>query len=596
MFRTLSQKALVGTISVFALVAALGASNYWTASTLGAALEDAETDADMIRTHMSADMMHDALRADVLAALTARDPASGLTIAEVNAGLKEHADAFRAAIAHESELNVADSVRAALKGVEAPLADYIAAAEKLVAEAETDPASALAGLPNFMKQFEALEGAMESVTEVMSENGATDLATANANADFAMVLVAIVAGLGLLFACGLAFGIDRLLIKPIRKMTDAMTRLAGGDDTVDAPYVARGDEIGEMGTALAAFKQAGIDHREAQKVAQSRNEAVVNDSFGEGVSRLAEGDLTYRLERDVPAAYEQLKQDFNIAMDKLQQAMRGINENSTGVKTAASEISHAADDLSRRTEQQAASLEETAAALDEITATVRKTADGARQANSVVAEAREEAERSGEVVRNAVSAMGEIEGSSRKIAQIIGVIDEIAFQTNLLALNAGVEAARAGEAGRGFAVVASEVRALAQRSSDAAKEIKTLIMASTQQVEGGVELVNKTGGALQKIVVKVAEISMLVSEISASTQEQSSGLAQVNTAVNQMDQVTQQNAAMVEESTAASHALAGEADALMAMVSKFRVGSALNAVAAQQQRVAAFAATVGRSR
>ncbi len=596
MFRTLSQKALIGTISVFALVAALGASDFWTATTLTAALKDAEVDGDMIRTHMSADMMHDALRADVLAALTARDPAAGLSIADVKAGMKEHADSFRAALAHESELNVAPAVREALKGVETPLAEYIAAAEKLAAMAEVDPASAMAGLPGFMKQFEALEGAMEAVTDVMSADSQASVIAANNAGNFAMMLVAIVAGLGLMIAAALAFGIDRLLIKPIKTITAAMTRLAGGDETVDAPYVGRGDEIGEMGSALAAFKQAGIDHREAQKVAQARNEAVVNQSFGQGVSRLAEGDLTYRLEQDVPAAYEQLKQDFNLAMDKLQAAMRGINENSTGVKTAASEISNAADDLSRRTEQQAASLEETAAALDEITATVRKTADGARQTNAVVAEAREEAERSGEVVRNAVSAMGEIEGSSRKIAQIIGVIDEIAFQTNLLALNAGVEAARAGEAGRGFAVVASEVRALAQRSSDAAKEIKTLIMASSQQVEGGVELVNRTGEALQKIVVKVAEISGLVSEISASTQEQSTGLAQVNTAVNQMDQVTQQNAAMVEESTAASHALAGEADALTAMVSKFRVGSAANVVAVQQERVAAFAARIGRSR
>jgi methyl-accepting chemotaxis protein len=190
--------------------------------------------------------------------------------------------------------------------------------------------------------------------------------------------------------------------------------------------------------------------------------------------------------------------------------------------------------------------------------------------------------------------MGEIEKSSRQIAQIIGVIDEIAFQTNLLALNAGVEAARAGEAGRGFAVVASEVRALAQRSSDAAKEIKTLITASSQQVESGVDLVNRTGEALQKIVAKVADISGLVSEISASTQEQSSGLAQVNTAVNQMDQVTQQNAAMVEQSTAASHSLAGEADALTAMVARFRVGTADGTVAAQQERVAAFASRKGR--
>ncbi len=594
MFNTLSQKALAGAVSMFALVAVCGGANYWSTTTLTASLADSAVDGDMLRSHLTADMMHDALRADVLAALVAASPDSGVSIADVKTSLKEHADEFHAAIAHERSLEVAPEVKSALGGVEAPLNEYVTAAQRLVLLAETDPAGALAGLPAFMKQFEVLEGAMEDVTNVMSADATASVVMANANADIAEIMIAIVIAAGLLIAGLLAFGISALFIKPVKKITDAMTRLAGGDESVEAPYVGRGDEIGAMGGALAAFKQAAVDHREAQKALQAQNEAVVNESFGAGVSRLAAGDLTYRVEQDVPEAYEQLKRNFNAAMDKLQAAMRGINDNTGGVKTAASEISHAADDLSRRTEQQAASLEETAAALDEITATVRKTADGARQANTVVAEAKSEAERSGEVVRNAVAAMGEIEGSSRKIAQIIGVIDEIAFQTNLLALNAGVEAARAGEAGRGFAVVASEVRALAQRSSDAAKEIKTLINASSQQVENGVELVNKTGGALQKIVTKVAEISGLVSEISASTQEQSSGLAQVNTAVNQMDQVTQQNAAMVEESTAASHSLAGEADALTAMVSKFKVGAALNPVASQQQRVAALAMQMNR--
>jgi methyl-accepting chemotaxis protein len=594
MFRTLSQKALAGAVSMFALVAVCGGANLWSTTVLTTGLLDAETDADMLQSHMTADMMHDALRADVLAALTSLSPGSGLSMADVKAGMKEHTETFRAQLSHEGELDVSDEIRAALADVQQPLNEYIAAAERLVALAETDPANAMAGLTGFMKQFEALEGAMGKVTDVMATDAMASITSANANADLARIMIAIVVAAGLLIAGLLAFGIGALFIKPVKKITDAMTRLAGGDESIEAPYVGRGDEIGAMGGALAAFKQAAVDHREAQKILQVKNEAVVNESFGAGVSRLAAGDLTYRLEQDVPEAYEQLKRNFNAAMDKLQAAMRGINDNTGGVKTAASEISHAADDLSRRTEQQAASLEETAAALDEITATVRKTADGARQANTVVAEAKTEAERSGEVVRNAVAAMGEIETSSRQIAQIIGVIDEIAFQTNLLALNAGVEAARAGEAGRGFAVVASEVRALAQRSSDAAKEIKTLINASSQQVESGVELVNKTGGALQKIVTKVAEISSLVSEISASTQEQSSGLAQVNTAVNQMDQVTQQNAAMVEESTAASHSLAGEADALTAMVSKFKVGAALNPVASQQQRVAALAMQLNR--
>lgn len=235
----------------------------------------------------------------------------------------------------------------------------------------------------------------------------------------------------------------------------------------------------------------------------------------------------------------------------------------------------AAGDLSRRTEHQASSLEETAAALDQITATVNKAASSAAHAREIVTEARRDAETSGNVVNKAVVAMGEIEKSSQQINQIIGVIDEIAFQTNLLALNAGVEAARAGDAGRGFAVVASEVRALAQRSAEAAKEIKALISTSTAQVGEGVELVAQTGQSLGRIITKVADIDSAVSDIAAGAREQSSGLQEVNTAVNEMDKVTQQNAAMAEQATAASKSVADETDRLTTLVGKFKVGAAI---------------------
>ncbi len=342
---------------------------------------------------------------------------------------------------------------------------------------------------------------------------------------------------------------------------------------------------------------------EEERAARAAEQAEVVTSLASGLKQLSEGNLTTRINNAFAKDYEQLRADFNEAMSRLQDAMKTIVVNAGGIRSGAGEISQAADDLSRRTEQQAASLEETAAALDEITATVRKTADGAKQANGVVVATRADAETSGQVVRETVGAMAEIEKSSKQISQIIGVIDEIAFQTNLLALNAGVEAARAGEAGRGFAVVASEVRALAQRSSEAAKEIKGLISASTQHVETGVELVGEAGKALQVIVGKVTEISGLVSEIAASAQEQSTALVQVNTAINQMDQVTQQNAAMVEESTAASHALTQEADELMHLISRFQTGAVAappaakskpsghgQPIAQQRQRVAQFAA------
>ena len=324
---------------------------------------------------------------------------------------------------------------------------------------------------------------------------------------------------------------------------------------------------------LTAQADAEREAVEAERRAVAAEQATVVGTMAASLARLAQGDLTTRIETEFNGEYAQIKADFNAAATHLQDTMGVVVANVSAIRSGANEISQAADDLSRRTEQQAASLEETAAALDEITATVKRTASGARQASDTVLSAKGDAETSGNVVRDAVTAMGAIEKSSQEISQIIGVIDEIAFQTNLLALNAGVEAARAGDAGRGFAVVASEVRALAQRSAEAAKEIKVLISASSIQVNSGVGLVGQTGEALQRIVSRVAEIDELVSEIAASAQEQATGLQEVNTAVNQMDQVTQQNAAMVEQSTAASHSLSQEAESLSQSVSRFEIGS-----------------------
>ncbi len=333
-------------------------------------------------------------------------------------------------------------------------------------------------------------------------------------------------------------------------------------------------------------------------------------TLADNLKRLAAGDLTAEITAAFEGRFASIKSDYNLALGAMRKAMNSIANSANGVRSGSNEITIASEDLSKRTEQQAASLEETAAALDEITATVRRSADGAKSASTAASTTRQEVTRSGEIMRDAIAAMGEIEQSSGKIGQIIGVIDEIAFQTNLLALNAGVEAARAGEAGRGFAVVAQEVRALAQRSAEAAKEIKTLIANSSAQVDRGAKLVSDTGQSLNGIVGRIAEIDTLISEIAQSAHEQAGGLNQVNTAINQMDQVTQRNAAMVEEATAAAASLRNEASALSELVSLFDIGAeeaepvarpapaprpASNPVAAAQSRIAqSFNAGSGR--
>lgn len=325
--------------------------------------------------------------------------------------------------------------------------------------------------------------------------------------------------------------------------------------------------ISQMNLMMSQLEQAQVQKREAETQIN-----VVVESLGAALSELAAGDLETGLYIDVAPEFAKLKADFNSAATTLKSTISLVKKGAASIKLGTGEISQASDDLSRRTENQAASLEETAAAVKEITDTVNKTARGATHARETVSVAKADAEKSGEVVRRAIEAMNGIESSSKQISQIIGVIDEIAFQTNLLALNAGVEAARAGDAGRGFAVVASEVRALAQRSAEAAKEIKGLISASTGQVSQGVQLVGETGLALTRIVTQVAEINSIVSEIAASANEQAHGLEQVNTAVNEMDQVTQQNAAMVEEATAATQTLAQQTEELATLVSRFKTG------------------------
>ena len=330
----------------------------------------------------------------------------------------------------------------------------------------------------------------------------------------------------------------------------------------------------EMARAAIVQRQEAEDLRrqhEARRQAQAAEQRQVVADLSAALEHLAQGDLTRPIAAPFPPDYESLRLNYNSALNRLHDAIAEISSGVDSLREGSNGISSAADQLAHRTEQQAASLEETAAALNEITATVQATSAGASKARETVENTHADVEQSGRTMSQAVTAMERIEASARQMEQIIGVIDEIAFQTNLLALNAGVEAARAGESGRGFAVVAQEVRALAQRAADAAREIRQLISGSNEQVALGASLVNQTGEALTKVVGQVGEIARLISEIANSAVEQANGLEEVNGAVNQMDQFTQQNAVMVEESNAASHAIRMEADRLSNKVSVFKV-------------------------
>ena len=450
----------------------------------------------------------------------------------------------------------------------------------------------------FIAPFQANYARMTSTLTGISQDVATlSSSSAHTSARHAGVIGQMLLGfvLGTLVVVALVAGLITLAVRrTVNEISHATEHLASGHHDIDLAGLARGDEFGSIVQSLNVFRDNQIRinalraeqeamkaEQEAQAAEQQRLRELKQDEqrnvvngLASGLSKLAGGDVIYRLQVPFAAEYEQLRGDFNAAMDRLQETLKAIASNTQGVRSGAEEIMQASDDLARRTEQQAANLEQTAAALGGITEAVHETAKGAHSARGIAESAKHNAEQSGSLMQVTVSAISDIEASSKQIASIVGVIDDIAFQTNLLALNAGVEAARAGDAGRGFAVVATEVRALAQRSAEAAKEIKALISTSNSQVGSGVKSVAETSTALARIVDQVAEMNRLVGEIAASAEVQATGLNEVNSAINQMDQVTQKNAAMVEEATAASHALAGEAAELARLVGLFQVGEA----------------------
>ncbi|MBR0555868.1 HAMP domain-containing protein [Ciceribacter sp. L1K23] len=618
---------LVVTMGIAAgAIAAVGASGL---TSLGGALKDTGAREEVAREAMD-------LRVDIIAIsrmtyqLALAPEKAADFAAETDRRAKEMLDRLPkiAATADANEARILDQVRTTLDS-------YFASIRSMVAVAGSEQGKDLAVMREELAKVLDGQKAVTAIVKEYSTYSSNTLAESRASALSASTTTIVVLGATALICiiAGVALSLviaRKGIVNPIRGLTAIMSEMASGKFKGEIPDTERKDEIGEMARALQVFRSNELHMREmeaqeAALTAQSKDlqanisgivAAAAAGDFSkritkqyddedlkrfagsvnelvEGVDRgvtevrrviaaLSDADLSQEMRGQFQGAFAELQVNVNNTMATLRQTMSNILAGSHTIAGNSSELSQAANQLARRTEQQAASLEETAAALEEITTTVKTSTERAREASSMVLETKSSAGKSGDIVRNAIDAMGRIEQSSQKISQIISVIDEIAFQTNLLALNAGVEAARAGEAGRGFAVVAQEVRELAQRSANAAKEIKTLINTSADEVKGGVALVHSTGEALTEIESLVNRVNDHVASIARAAQEQSAALAEINTSVNHMDQMTQQNAAMVEETTAASQVLASESQQLQGQLARFRLQSSGGRVEAQR--------------
>ena len=490
-------------------VSGVGMTGYWAATNLGTAKDQILLNSQAIRDQMEADMMHDAMRADVLAAMFAGAKKDTQMRSEILGDVQEHADTFRKSISDLESLSLTQAVRKELGVIKPVLENYLKTVEKFSMLAFDDVAAAQERFPEFVTSFKNLEEEMSRLSDTIEENSNAIESSASTEVAKDAMLLAIV--FAWLILTGIAVLVARSITRPLAQAVELAAAVAKGDLTREI-QVATSDEIGQLLQALSQMNGSLVE------------------------------------------------------------IVREVRETTSSINTASGEIAQGNADLSQRTEEQASSLQETASSMEELTSTVRQNAENAKQASQLAVNASGVAVSGGDAVGKVIETMGVISASSRKIVDIISVIEGIAFQTNILALNAAVEAARAGEQGRGFAVVAGEVRNLAQRSAAAAKEIKSLIDDSVEKVDTGLVQVDQAGKTMEEIVLAVKRVTDIMSEIAAASQEQGEGIEQVNKAITQMDEVTQQNAALVEQAAASAEAMQGQSEVLSKVVSIFKIG------------------------
>ena len=574
MFRTLPIKTRLvfsGIVSIVAIVvlAALATYSLWQ-SELELKRQIRMTEA--VELQWSATASHEAIDGKVNYALLVGAEANSTKQTHLKTSLAEDIEKLRHRLSALRALDLSPELNATVDQITPAAEKYMVSSRKLLAQAFSDPEAAMLELAEFHKQFAALEAAFVPLAKRLDAFAAAAQERAESNQTNMLYALMGVAAITIGLVLHNARKVTLTITKPIERLRSALHDVAQGDFGLKIAARMRKDDFGEIAQDIDKISERVVKTLDEQDALRAEGERVIK-RLGAGLRLLSSGDFSDQITENFNEDYEPLRADFNETVDRLNDLLSQVVQSSQGIQKQSSEIRDASQELSMRTASQAATLEETAAALEQMTNSVETAAQNTKEAEEAVVAARADVEHSGRVVEGAIEAMNEIEASSSRISQIIGVIDDIAFQTNLLALNAGVEAARAGEVGRGFAVVASEVRGLAQRSSEAANEIKILISTSTKHVQDGVRQVDGAGKALSAVVRQVANISELVTGIASTSVEQANGIKEVNVGVAQLDQVTQQNATMVEDSSSAIQSMNGETEGLGQLVSQFKLMS-----------------------